>query len=129
MKTTIKSIGAFALAALLMISTMSFTTVNDDSKTKKAKKETTPVRKEMQVAAFETVKVSGNFKVMLSQGNEQKIIIEAPEEMANAVQSFVSENELNIYTTDAVKKKITLWVTLKDIHNISTYGDVKVVKE
>ncbi|MNL87556.1 hypothetical protein D3C87_2167670 [compost metagenome] len=66
---------------------------------------------------------------MLSQGNEQKIIIEAPEEMANAVQSFVSENELNIYTTDAVKKKITLWITLKDIHNISTYGDVKVVKE
>ncbi|MNF15476.1 hypothetical protein D3C80_2181070 [compost metagenome] len=66
---------------------------------------------------------------MLSQGSEQKIVVEGPEEVTSLVQSFVSENELNVYTTDAVKKRITLWITLKDIHNISTFGDVKIVKE
>lgn len=129
MKTSIKKIGSFALAGLLMISTMSFTSFDDDGKVKKDKKETVAVKKEMSTGTFETVKVSGNFKVMLSQGNEQKIVVEGPEEVTNLVQSFVSENELNVYTTDAVKKRITLWITLKDIHNISTFGDVKIVKE
>lgn len=124
----IQQIGAAAAVVLVTISTMSFTISNDDNNPRKSKPGTEMVKKEISTAAFETIKVSGNFKVMLAEGPDQKIIVEAPAELGASVQSFLDNNELNVYTVGNVKKRITLWVTLKDIRNISTFGDVKVVK-
>ncbi|UKJ05835.1 GIN domain-containing protein [Solitalea lacus] len=124
----IKQLGAAVAVVLLSMNLMSFTVLNDEIKSKKEKKEVTAIKRDMNVAPFEIVKVSGNFKVILTQGDEQKVVVDAPEELNGMVQSFIVDNELNVFTNGVNKKKITLWITLKDIHNISTYGDVKVVK-
>lgn len=124
----IKQLGAAVAVVLLSMNLMSFTVLNDEIKSKKEKKEVTAIKRDMNVAPFEIVKVSGNFKVILTQGNEQKVVVDAPEELNGMVQSFIVDNELNVFTNGVNKKKITLWITLKDIHNISTYGDVRVVK-
>ncbi|POY37362.1 hypothetical protein C3K47_06260 [Solitalea longa] len=128
MKKMIQQIGAAVAVVLLTMSTMSFTISTDDSSPKKGKPGTELVKKELSTPAFETIKISGNFKVVLIEGTEQKVVVEAPEQLTGSVQSFLDNTELNVYTTDTVKKRITLYVTLKDIRNISTYGDVKIVK-
>lgn len=87
------------------------------------------IRKEMKVSGYQLVKVNGNFKVYLKQGDEQKIVVEADESLVPEVKHFVVDNTLNIYTSDQVKKRITLWVTLKDINNLNKFGKVRVIKE
>lgn len=87
------------------------------------------IRKEMKVAGYQLVKVNGNFKVYLSQGDVQKIVVEADEELVPEVKHFIVDNTLNIYTSDDVKKRITLWITLKDINNLNKYGKVRVIKQ
>lgn len=87
------------------------------------------VRKEMKVSGYQLVKVNGNFKVYLKQGDEQKIVVEGDESLVPEVKHFIVDNTLNIYTSDQVKKRITLFITLKDINNLNKFGKVRVIKE
>ncbi|HYH56440.1 MAG TPA: DUF2807 domain-containing protein [Anseongella sp.] len=87
------------------------------------------VRKEMKVSGYQLVKVNGNFKVYVKQGDEQKIVVEGSEELVPEVKHFVVDNTLNIYTSDQVKKRITLRITLKDINNLNKFGNVRIIKE
>src|SRR3546814_8296899 len=76
----------------------------------------------MKVSGYQLVKVSGNFKVYLQEGDEQKIVVEADENLVPEVKHFIVDNTLNIYTSDQVKKRITLWVTLQDVNNLNKFG-------
>ncbi|QEC53388.1 hypothetical protein EDD80_103137 [Anseongella ginsenosidimutans] len=87
------------------------------------------IRKEMKVSGYQLVKVNGNFKVYLKQGDEQKIVVEGDENLVPEVKHFIVDNTLNIYTSDQVKRRITLWVTLKDINNLNKFGNVRVIRE
>ena len=87
------------------------------------------IRREMKVSGYQLVKVNGKFKVYLKQGNEQKIVVEGDEDLVPEVKHFIVDNTLNIYTSDQVKKRITLWVTLKDINNLNKYGNVRVIRD
>ena len=87
------------------------------------------IRREMKVSGYQLVKVNGNFKVYLQQGDEQKIVVEADESLVPEVKHFIVDNTLNIYTSDDVKKRITLWVTLKDINNLNKFGNVRVIRK
>lgn len=87
------------------------------------------IRKEMSVSGYQLVKVNGKFKVYLSEGDEQKVVVEADESLMPEVKHFVTDNTLNIYTSDKVNKRITLWITLKDINNFNEFGNVRVIRE
>lgn len=87
------------------------------------------IRKEMAVSDYDLVKVSGKFKVFLKQGDEQKIVVEADEALISKVEHFQVDNTLSIYTSDDVKKRITLWITLKDTRNFNDFGNVRVIRE
>src|SRR3546814_880502 len=87
------------------------------------------IRKVMKVSGYQLVKVSGNFKVYLQEGDEQKIVVEADENLVPEVKHFIVDNTLNIYTSDQVKKRITLWVTLKDVNNLNKFGKVRVIRK
>ncbi|POY37363.1 hypothetical protein C3K47_06265 [Solitalea longa] len=123
MKKMISQIFTTVAVVLLSMSTMSF--INDENKTKNGEE---IIKKEVTAPTFETIKVSGNFKVILTEGAEQKIVVEAPEKLTTSVKSFLHNGEFNVYTVSDVKKRITLHITLNDIRNISTFGDVKIVK-
>lgn len=88
------------------------------------------VRKEMKVSeSYQLVKVNGNFKVHLIRGDEQKIVVEADETLVPEVKYFIVDDTLNIYTSDQVRKRITLWITMKDINNFNKFGSVRVIRE
>jgi Putative auto-transporter adhesin, head GIN domain len=132
MKAIIKKMSVTVAVALLTVSTFSMTSFADEGKVKKVKAAKVPadmVQKEMPTATFETVRVSGNFKVILTQGDEQKVIVQIDPELVDEVKSFVVGQELNVFTTDKVSnKRVTLLITLKDARNISTFGNVKLLK-
>lgn len=79
--------------------------------------------------SYQLVKVNGNFKVYLRQGDKEKVVVEGDEEILPEVKHFVSNNTLNIYTSDKVRKRLTLHITMKDIHNFNKFGKVRVIKE
>ncbi|MFS8615268.1 MAG: DUF2807 domain-containing protein [Solitalea sp.] len=131
MKGLINKMTATALvAAMLLTSGAVFATETNPTPGKEVVSEAPDViRKEMKVSGYQLVKVNGNFKVYLSEGDQQKIVVEGDESLVPEVKHFIVDNTLNIYTSDHVKKRITLWITLKDINNLNKYGKVRVIKQ
>lgn len=121
-----------AMVAALMLFTSGVAFANETNPVKdpaSAKSAPDVIRKEMKVSGYQLVKVNGNFKVYLKQGDEQKIVVEGDQSLVPEVKHFIVDNTLNIYTSDEVKKRITLWITLKDINNLNKYGKVRVIRE
>lgn len=121
-----------AMVAAFMLFTSGVAFANETNPVKDpagAKSAPDVIRKEMKVSGYQLVKVNGNFKVYLKQGDEQKIVVEGDESLVPEVKHFIVDNTLNIYTSDEVKKRITLWITLKDINNLNKYGNVRVIRE
>jgi type 1 fimbria pilin len=86
------------------------------------------VKKERKIQSFTGVKVSSGIDVYLSQGNDEKLVVEADENLHEYITTEVRNGVLNVYSEvnirDAERKRI--YVTMKEVNSVRTTsaGDV-----
>jgi hypothetical protein len=86
------------------------------------------VKKERRIQSFTGVKVSSGIDVYLSQGNDEKLVVEADENLHEYITTEVRNGVLNVYSEvnirDAERKRI--YVTMKEVNSVRTTsaGDV-----
>lgn len=86
------------------------------------------VKKERKLQSFKGVKVSSGIDVYLSQGSDEKVVVEADENLHEYITTEIRNGVLNVYTEvsirDAERKRV--YVTMKEVNSIQTTsaGDV-----
>jgi hypothetical protein len=86
------------------------------------------VKKERRIQSFTGVKVSSGIDVYLSQGNDEKVAVEADENLHEYIITEVRNGVLNVYSEvsirDAERKRV--YVTMKEVNSVRTTsaGDV-----
>jgi len=110
---TLKSIFSAALTAVVLTST-AFTTFA-----------TEPVKKITSSAAgISKIWVSGNVKIVLTQGNEEGVI---GTENFDAQKTSVVSNGQTMYINSMEAGQVTINVSLKDLQRVEAYGQSVVV--
>lgn len=86
------------------------------------------VTKERKAAYFNSVKVSTAIDLILTQGNNENIAVEADDNLHEYIVTEIKNNTLHIYTDANIRdaKKMNVYVTMKEIEEISatSAGDV-----
>jgi hypothetical protein len=89
------------------------------------------VTKERNVDSFTGLKVSSGIDVYLKQGNDEKVTVEADENLHEYILTEVRNGVLNVYSEynirNADKKRV--YVTMKDIKSIRTTSAGDVIGE
>ena len=115
MKTLAKTVFALALTAVVMTSTMATTfaaeTVVTASKTSSS-------------ASFNKIWVSGNVKIVLTQGDEQSV--NAGYNYDSTKTSVLSKGQ-TLYINSMESGQVTLNITVKDLQRVEAYGQSLVV--
>jgi hypothetical protein len=89
------------------------------------------VKEEREVKAFDRVQVSGAFEVFLTQGNEEKLVIEADENLLELIETEVVNGKLKIYTSKSIRnaREMKAHITLKELHGLDLSGAVELMTE
>ena len=116
MKTAIKTTFATLLAAVLTTS-FAFATPASGSL-----KETSYVKPAMQ--GINKIWVSGNVKLVLTQGNEESI---CGNESYDSGNTSVQSKGQTLYINSSSAQQVTLNITLKDLQRIEAYGQSVVL--
>src|SRR5690606_41799520 len=97
MKGLINKMTATALvAAMLLTSGAVFATETNPTPGKEVVSEAPDgIRKEMKGSGYQLVKVNGNFKVYLSEGDRQKIVVEGDECLVPGAKHIIGDNSLH----------------------------------
>lgn len=86
------------------------------------------VNQEREAAYFNSVKVSTAIDLILTQGNDETITVEADDNLQEYIITEIKNNTLHIYTDANIQKarEMNVYVTMKDIEEISatSAGDV-----
>jgi hypothetical protein len=87
------------------------------------------VKEDRTVSGFSSLDVGGAFEVVLTQGNEEKLVVEADaEEIAEIITEVVGK-KLKIYTKSSWPSNfhnMTIYLTFKNLDNINFSGAVEV---
>ena len=87
------------------------------------------ISEERVIEDFSGLKVSSGIDVIMKQGNKISLLLEADENLHEAIKTEVNDNTLKIYTSKRIRKARTLKVYLiyKDLNTIrvSSAGDVR----
>jgi hypothetical protein len=87
------------------------------------------VSEDRTIEDFNRLKVSSGIDVMMKQGSEISLTLEADENLHDVIKTEVSENTLRIYTTKNIQRakstKVYLVYTDLNAIRISSAGDVK----
>ena len=88
-------------------------------------------REERETGSFNKIRVTRGLNVYLSQGDRQKIIIEADENLLEYIETEVDDNKLNITTSAFVRgsKSMKVFVTLTDLSEIHATAGSNVYSE
>lgn len=90
------------------------------------------VKAERTVSNFTQLDVGGAFSIFLSQGNQEKLVIEADKEEIDEIVTEVVGNKLKIYTKSGWSGRfheMSIYITFKDLEYIDFSGAVEVVGE
>ena len=89
------------------------------------------VTKERQAGEFTGIRVSTGIDVYLSQGNKQRITVEADENLHEYIITEVRNDVLNIYTDAIIRsaERKRVYVTMRDVNSISTSSAGDVIGE
>ena len=90
------------------------------------------VKEDRNVSGFTKLDIGGAFKVYLSQGDQEKLVIEADDNEIKDIVTEVSGNTLKIYTKSDWNSRyhdMTVWVTFKSLDHIDFSGAVEVTGE
>jgi len=90
------------------------------------------VKEERTVSNFNKLDIGGAFKIYLSQGDREKLVIEADKDELEEIVTEVVGNKLKIYTKSGWGARfhdMTIYLTFKDIDYIDFSGAVEVSGE
>ncbi|NTD99242.1 hypothetical protein G6M26_48020 [Agrobacterium tumefaciens] len=115
MKTLTKTLFAAALTALVLTSSAISTFAAE------------PIVSETKISKLSTVNriwVSGNVKIVLTQGEKQSV---EGTENYNAAKTSISTDGKTLFINSEETNQVTLNITLKDLERIEAYGQSMVV--
>ena len=115
MKTLAKTVFALALTAVVMTSTMATTF---------AAEPVVASSKTSSLASFNKIWVSGNVKIVLTQGDEQSV--NAGYNYDSTKTSVLSKGQ-TLYINSMESGQVTLNITVKDLQRVEAYGQSLVV--
>ena len=115
MKTLAKTVFALALTAVVMTSTMATTF---------AAEPVVAASKSSSLGSFNKIWVSGNVKIVLTQGDEQSV--NAGYNYDSTKTSVLSKGQ-TLYINSMESGQVTLNITVKDLQRVEAYGQSLVV--
>jgi hypothetical protein len=82
------------------------------------------ITEERTVSDYASIEASGAFNIVLSQGSENRIKIEADENIMKHIKTEVKNNCLKLYTDASINNphKMDLYITYKDLTSIESDG-------
>ncbi|MDQ1140483.1 GIN domain-containing protein [Pedobacter agri] len=114
MKTLAKTLFATALTVVLFASSVATTYAADSA----------PLAKTTSVKNVKRIWVSGNVKVVLTQGDQEHI---KGSENYDATKTSVFSNGHTLYIQSMESQQVTLNITVKDLERVEAYGQSMVV--
>ncbi|WP_316806058.1 GIN domain-containing protein [Pedobacter agri] len=114
MKTLAKTLFATALTAVLFASSVATTYAADSA----------PLAKTTSVKNVNRIWVSGNVKVVLTQGDKESI---KGSENYDATKTSVFSNGHTLYIQSMESQQVTVNITVKDLERVEAYGQSMVV--
>jgi hypothetical protein len=115
MKNLAKSVFATALLAVVLTSSVSTTF---------AAEPVTPVTTSASASSFNRIWVSGNVKIILTQGDAQSVV---GTDNYNKSKTSVTSSGQTLYVNSLEKGQVTLNITVKDLQRVEAYGQSVVV--
>lgn len=82
------------------------------------------VKQDRQIGSFSGLDVGGAFKVFLTQGDKESIVVEADENLMSIITTEVRGNTLMIKTTEDIRdyETLNIYLTFKDMDEIEVSG-------
>lgn len=89
------------------------------------------VKKERSVSSFDGIDVGGAFNVFLTQGETEKLVVEADENLHEFIETEVRGSTLKIKTTEDINSstKLNIYITFKDLKDLDVSGACDLVGE
>jgi hypothetical protein len=89
------------------------------------------VKESREVRSFDAIEASGAFRIYLSQGNNESLVIEADDNLMQYIETSVRGGKLYLDTRGVGLRSATLraHITVVDIENIKASGAVKITGE
>ena len=89
------------------------------------------VKQERSVSSFTGIDVGGAFKVYLTQGDMESLVVEADENLLDIIKTEVRGNTLKINTTEDIKdsEALNIYITFKNLDNIDISGACQITSE
>jgi len=91
----------------------------------------TPAREDRNMSGFTRLEVSGGFEVVLTQGNNESVTIEADENIIDNIKTRVTGKTLEVYTKGTIRnyKIMRIYITFKQLESIELSGAVKITAD
>ncbi|MCJ8163744.1 DUF2807 domain-containing protein [Pontibacter sp. E15-1] len=82
-----------------------------------------------KVSGFKGIEVSGGFTVEITQGNQERLRIEAEENLLQNIKTEVRNGVLHIYNDKGIStnKGMKAYITIRELNSIHLSGGVKVI--
>lgn len=89
------------------------------------------VKQDRQIGSFSGLDVGGAFKVFLTQGEKESIVVEADENLLDIITTEVRGNTLMIKTTEDIRdsEALNIYLTFKDMEEIEVSGACHLLGE
>ena len=88
-------------------------------------------REDRNISGFTKLEVSGGFEIVLTQGNNESLTIEADESILDNIKTRITGNTLEIYTKGTIRnyRVMRVYITFKQLESIEISGAVKVTAD
>lgn len=89
------------------------------------------VKQERDISSFSGLDVGGAFKVFLTQGEKESLVVEADENLLDIIETEVRGNTLKISTSKDINnsKALNIYLTFKDLSEMDISGACQVSGE
>ncbi len=89
------------------------------------------VKQERAIGSFSGIEVGGAFKVFLTQGDKEHLVVEADENLLELIETEVRGNTLKITTSKDIKNSsaMNVYVTFKDLNSLDVSGACHLTSE
>jgi len=89
------------------------------------------IKQERSVSSFAGIEVGGAFKVYLTQGEKETLVVEADENLLDVIETEVRGNTLRIKTTEDIRdsKALNIYITFKNLDDLDISGACNLTGE
>lgn len=89
------------------------------------------VKQERSVSSFSGIDVGGAFKVFLTQGDKESVVVEADENLLDVIEISVRGNTLKISTNEDINnsKALNVYITFKNLDHLDVSGACELSSE